>query len=117
MPGRLVPGESQALRRLHSLSHGGKWDVLAGAMLREDTAHRVTHRLLELNTDDEKRHLGHLPGGSELALGYPDHRRHQSAVRPRAWQTALERRLLFVDGENLSSGLGWPEGGRGRPVA
>ena len=32
-------------------------------------------------------------------------------------QTALDRRLLFVDGENLSSGLGWPEGGRGRPVA
>ncbi len=26
-------------------------------------------------------------------------------------QTALDRRLLFVDGENLSSGLGWPEGG------
>ncbi len=26
-------------------------------------------------------------------------------------QTALDRRLLFVDGENLSSGLGWPAGG------
>jgi hypothetical protein len=26
-------------------------------------------------------------------------------------QTARDRRLLFVDGENLSSGLGWPEGG------
>ena len=32
-------------------------------------------------------------------------------------QTALDRRLLFVDGENLSSGLGWPEGGAGRPMA
>ena len=26
-------------------------------------------------------------------------------------QTALDCRLLFVDGENLSSGLGWPAGG------
>jgi len=26
-------------------------------------------------------------------------------------QTALDRRLLFVDSENLSAGLGWPEGG------
>ena len=31
-------------------------------------------------------------------------------------QTALDRRLLFVDGENLSSGLGWPEGGEDRRV-